>query len=98
MARELTGTVVSTKMNKTIVVQIVRRFQHDKYRKIITRHNKFKAHYEGSELKEGDFVRIRETKPISKDKHFIVVGTEVPEKPAVKAAPRKRTVKAQKAK
>lgn len=73
MSKQLTGTVVSTKMDKTIVVRVERKFRHPLYRKVIVKTKKFKAHYEGSGLKEGDSVIIAETSPISKEKHFIVV-------------------------
>lgn len=77
MSKQLTGTVVSTKMNKTIVVRVERKLRHPLYRKVIMKYKKFKAHYEGSDLKEGDSVTIRETSPISKEKHFIVVENTV---------------------
>ena len=73
MAKVLQGVVVSTKMQKTIVVKVERRFRHSVYRKTIVRHKKYKAHNENLNIKEGDTVRIRETRPMSKDKHFIVV-------------------------
>jgi small subunit ribosomal protein S17 len=73
MSKIFTGKVVSTKMQKTIVVEVERRFQHPLYRKIITRSKKLKAHYEGTDVKEGDVVTITETRPISKDKFFTFV-------------------------
>jgi len=73
MAKILQGVVVSTKMQKTVVVKVERRFKHPLYKKTIVKHKKYKAHNDNLKLKEGDTVRIRETKPISKDKHFIVV-------------------------
>jgi small subunit ribosomal protein S17 len=73
MSKLFTGTVVSTKMQKTIVVEVERRFQHPLYRKIITRSKKLKAHYEGNDVKEGDVVTITETRPISKDTFFTFV-------------------------
>ena len=74
MAQQIIGTVVSTKMQKTIVVQVERKFRHPLYRKVITRHKKIKAHLETGDVSEGDVVMIQETKPISKDKHFIFVS------------------------
>lgn len=75
MAKILTGKVVSTKMQKTVVVQIETKMRHPFYKKVITKHKKFKAHYEDDKsLVEGDIVSIKETKPISKDKKFIVVS------------------------
>lgn len=73
MAKILAGVVVSTKMQKTIVVKVERRFRHPLYKKTIVKHKKYKVHNENLKLKEGDMVKIRETRPISKDKHFIVV-------------------------
>lgn len=73
MAKPIVGTVISTKMQKTIVVRIERKFRHPMYRKVITRHKKFKAHCEDPTIQEGDTVSIKETRPISKDKHFIFV-------------------------
>lgn len=74
MAKIFIGKVVSTKMQKTAVVKVERKFRHPFYRKIIVRHKKYKAHNEKIDLKEGDMVKIRESRPISKEKHFIVVG------------------------
>jgi small subunit ribosomal protein S17 len=73
MPKILTGTVVSTKMQKTVVVKVERKFRHPLYEKVITRHKKYKAHNEDFDLKEGDVVKIIETRPISKDKHFKVI-------------------------
>jgi small subunit ribosomal protein S17 len=67
------GKVVSTKMDKTIVVQISRRISHPLYKKIITQYNKFIAHDEGNEAHEGDIVRIMETRPLSKTKRWRLV-------------------------
>ena len=73
MKKILTGKVVSMKMTKTVVVMVERKFRHPVYHKVIVRHKKYKAHNEKLDLKLGDVVRIEETKPISKDKHFIVI-------------------------
>ncbi|MBI3620507.1 30S ribosomal protein S17 [Candidatus Roizmanbacteria bacterium] len=73
MKKTFTGTVVSTKMQKTVVVKVVRKFRHPLYRKVIVRHKKYKAHNEKLDVRVGDMVTIRETRPIAKDKHFIVV-------------------------
>ena len=73
MVRTEIGTVVSTKMQKTVVVSVLRKFRHPEYQKVIVRHKKFKAHNEKTDIKEGDLVRIRETRPYSKDTHFEVV-------------------------
>jgi small subunit ribosomal protein S17 len=69
----LSGTVVSDKMKDTVVVLVERFEKHPKYQKFIKRSKKFKAHDVGNTKKVGEKVGIRETKPISKDKHFIVV-------------------------
>lgn len=73
MAKPLIGTVVSTKMQKTIVVSIENKFRHPMYRKVITRHKRLKVHCEDKNIAEGDVVMIKETRPISKDKNFILV-------------------------
>ena len=67
------GVVVSDKMDKTCVVSIADNVRHPLYKKIIKRTVKFKAHDEKNECGIGDTVRIMETRPISKDKHFRVV-------------------------
>lgn len=73
MKKTLIGKVVSTKMTKTVVVLVERKFRHAVYHKVIIRHKKFKAHNEKLDLIVGDVVKIEETRPISKDKHFIVI-------------------------
>lgn len=67
-----TGTVVSDKMDKTVVVAIANRVKHPLYKKIIRRTIKFKAHDEKNECGIGDKVEIMETRPISKDKNWRV--------------------------
>lgn len=69
----LQGTVVSDKMKDTIVVLVERYEKHPKYGKFMKYKKKFKAHDAGNTKKVGDLVKIEETKPISKDKHFMVV-------------------------
>jgi small subunit ribosomal protein S17 len=76
--RVLTGTVVSDKTDKTVVVRVERRVKHPLYGKIIKRSKKYHAHDEGNEFKAGETVRIEETRPISKTKTWRVlerVGT-----------------------
>lgn len=68
--KERTGRVVSTKMERTITVLVERRAQHPRYKKYIRRHSKFYAHDEREEAKEGDLVRIVETRPLSKKKRW----------------------------
>lgn len=66
--KEKIGTVVSNKMEKTIVVAVTERNPHPKYGKIQNKTVKFKAHDEQNECHEGDRVRIVESRPYSKDK------------------------------
>lgn len=73
MTKIMLGKIVSTKMNKTVVVSVERKFRHPKYHKVITRHKKFKAHNELKDIKMDDVVSIRETRPVSKDIRFAVV-------------------------
>lgn len=70
--RALVGTVVSDKMEKTVVVQVERVARHPLYGKVIRSHKKYKAHDETNDAKMGDVVQIRECRPISKDKTFYV--------------------------
>ena len=67
------GKVVSNKMDKTIVVAIEDNVKHPKYGKVIKRTIKFKAHDENNECREGDTVKIMETRPLSKDKRWRLV-------------------------
>lgn len=71
--KERTGEVISNKMAKTIVVQVERRFQHPRFKKVVTSYKKFYAHDEKSEAKVGDRVRIQETRPLSKIKRWRLV-------------------------
>ena len=70
--RVLTGTVVSDKMQKTIVVQVQRRFKHPRYRKYVSERIRYKAHDENNEAKIGDTVRIVSSRPLSRDKRWIL--------------------------
>ncbi|MBW3628975.1 MAG: 30S ribosomal protein S17 [Gemmatimonadetes bacterium] len=67
------GTVVSDKMNKTVVVVVERRYAHPLYGKQVTRTKKYHAHDENDEYRIGDVVRIMETRPLSKLKRWRVV-------------------------
>ena len=67
------GTVVSDKMQKTVVVKIDRRVAHARYGKMVSRSSTVKAHDEENAAKTGDTVRIMETRPLSKDKRWRVV-------------------------
>ena len=71
--RVLSGTVVSDKGDKTVVVRVERRVKHPLYGKIIKRSKKYHAHDEGNEYREGETVRIEETRPISKLKTWKVL-------------------------
>jgi small subunit ribosomal protein S17 len=71
--REWVGRVLSNKMNKTVVVAVERSVIHPVYRKVLRRMTKFKAHDEQNVCQVGDQVRLVETRPISKDKHWRVV-------------------------
>lgn len=72
--RTLRGTVVSTKMKDTITVAVERFVKHPKYKKYQRRTKKFLVHDAGNTAKEGQLVDIRETRPISKRKHFELVA------------------------
>ncbi len=67
---EKVGPVVSTKMQKTIVVQVSRRVPHPLYKRIVTKHKKFYAHDEEGSARVGDIVRIVECRPLSKLKRW----------------------------
>ena len=71
--RILKGKVVSDKSNKTIVVEVSRRFVHPIYKKVMTVYKKYHAHDEQNKSKIGDIVSIMESKPISKLKRWTVV-------------------------
>lgn len=70
---EKVGTVVSAKMQKTIVVQVERRVVHPLYKKTITKRKKFHAHDETGDARNGDVVRVEECAPISKTKTWRLV-------------------------
>jgi small subunit ribosomal protein S17 len=71
-ARQLTGRVVSDKMDKTVTVLIERRVTHPLYGKVVRRSKKYHAHDETNECKEGDLVTIEECRPVSKSKAWRV--------------------------
>ncbi|MFN3693155.1 MAG: 30S ribosomal protein S17 [Candidatus Paceibacteria bacterium] len=71
--RVLKGTVVSTKMKDTITVAVERYVMHPKYKKFMRRTKKFLVHDAGNTAKEGAIVEIRETRPMSKRKHFTLL-------------------------
>lgn len=74
--RTLTGRVVSSKMNKSITVLVERRVKHPLYGKFITRSSKLHAHDEKNDCNEGDLVTIKECRPISKSKNWMLVSIE----------------------
>lgn len=71
--QQLIGVVVSDKMTKTVVVKVDIRKRHPKYKKAYTLSKKFKAHDENSEYRVGDKVVIESTRPMSKEKKFVVI-------------------------
>ena len=71
--KQLTGTVISNKMQKTVVVRVERLKEHPKYKRRFRVHKKYKAHDEKGEYKAGDKVIIEECRPISKDKRWRVI-------------------------
>lgn len=73
MAKQLQGTVVADKQEKTVTVDVERRFAHPLYKKIIKRNKRYQAHCGDPEITVGDKVTIEETRPISKTKRFRVV-------------------------
>ncbi len=70
--RTLLGEVVSDKMDKTVVVQVIRRYKHPRYKKYVQERVRYKAHDERNEAKIGDKVRIIESRPLSKEKRWAV--------------------------
>ena len=75
--RLLSGIVISSNSNKTIVVEVTRRVKHKLYKKIIKRSKKYHVHDEKNSFKTGDKVSIIETRPISKTKRFKVIEEKV---------------------
>jgi small subunit ribosomal protein S17 len=69
------GVVVSSKMNKTVVVRVDRTCKDPHYGKVIVRAKKYYAHDESDALKEGEIVTIMETRPLSKLKRWVVVSS-----------------------
>lgn len=72
--RILQGTVVSTANDKTVVIEVERRFRHPLYGKFVKQNKKYKAHDENNEYKLGEIVAIEENRPISKTKSWVVKG------------------------
>ena len=82
LRKVMVGTVTSDKMDKTVVVAVETSVKHPKYKKIVKRTYKLKAHDEENTCKIGDKVRVMETRPLSKDKRWRVV--EIVEKAQIK--------------
>src|SRR5579859_5665699 len=74
--RVLQGVVVSDVQEKTVVVRVERRVMHPVYKKYIMRSKKYAAHDEQNAFKVGDLVRIQESRPISKNKRFVVLAAD----------------------
>lgn len=72
----MTGTVVSDKMNKTIVVLVERKFSHKKFKKVVKRTKKYKCHDEENTCAVGDIVTMKEVRPLSKDKRWSLVAVD----------------------
>lgn len=72
--KNLCGIVFSKKMNKTIIVKITKLVKHKKYKKYIKLYTKYFVHDENNICKEGDIINFKETAPISKKKHWILIS------------------------
>jgi len=72
--KTMTGVVVSSKMDKTVVIKVERKFSHPVFKKVVKTTKKYKVHDEKNECLEGDFVRIQETRPLSKEKRWRLLG------------------------
>jgi len=71
--KTVSGVVVSTKMQKTVSVEVMRLEKHTRYKKFVRRKTRYKAHDEKEEAKRGDLVRIAQTRPLSKTKRWRLV-------------------------
>ncbi len=83
--RVMQGRVVSDKNDKTVVVRVERRFTHPVMKKTVRMTKNYKAHDESNACKVGDLVMIEESRPISKDKTWVVLPSADPEKKSAKA-------------
>lgn len=84
--KTLIGTVVSNAMDKTVVVRVERTTRHPLYGKVVRLHKKYHAHDEANACQVGELVRIRESRPLSKTKRWVVVETLGAEAPAPAAS------------
>jgi small subunit ribosomal protein S17 len=73
-SKEFIGIVLSNKMKKTIVVRTMHKAKHYKYGRVIKKYNKFKVHDEKNQANIGDMVSIKETRPLSKEKCYMLVA------------------------
>jgi small subunit ribosomal protein S17 len=87
------GVVVSSKMDKTAVVEVERTYRHPFYRKVVCASKKFKAHDEKNECVVGDLVEIMETKPISRDKRWRIVRILGKGKLRIHELPKKKEIR-----
>ena len=76
LRKKMSGKVISNKMDKTVVVEIRDKVKHKEYHKYINRSNKYKAHDEKNECNIGDLITIVESRPLSKDKRWVVSNIE----------------------
>jgi small subunit ribosomal protein S17 len=74
MPRIIKGTIVSDKMQKTAVVQVLRLKKHPKYKKYYKVSEKFKAHNPENQYHKGDVVMMQETRPMSKEKRWVIIS------------------------
>lgn len=70
--KRLVGSVVGNKMDKTVIVSVERMVRHPRYGKVLRRVKKYKAHDEGNTCRVGDVVRIVESRPLSREKRWVV--------------------------
>ena len=73
ITKVITGTVVSNKMDKTLVVQVERKFIHPTFKKVVKRTKKFKCHDEENQCAIGDLISMREVRPMSKTKRWNLI-------------------------
>lgn len=78
--KTMTGVVVSNKMDKTVVVRVERKFSHPVFKKVVKTTKKYKVHDEKNECLEGDFIRIQEARPLSKQKRWRLLDVITREK------------------
>ena len=81
--KTMMGVVVSSKMDKTVVVKVERRFAHPVFKKVVKTTKKYKVHDERNECVEGDFIRIQESRPLSKEKRWRLLDVVSKEKSLV---------------